>query len=204
MDRRVVDLVFLDKLRGIAQEGLHYARASSDRRRYQRLMHLATSAYAGLSGLPPEEIGERFTRDLGYPTAKVGVDAAVFHDGDAVPRLLLIRRADSGRWALPGGWIDPGETAERALAREVVEETGVMVVVRQVIAVNSQLPQPGSSPHTSIHLLYRCEVTAGTPHSTAEAAEAVYQDPRTVNDWHGDHGRWAEQAVEWLGAGRER
>ncbi|HEV2929348.1 MAG TPA: NUDIX hydrolase N-terminal domain-containing protein, partial [Propionibacteriaceae bacterium] len=69
MDRQVVDLVFLDELRGIAQQGLRYTRDPSDQLRYRRLLELATSAYAGLSGLAPEEIGERFARELGYPTA---------------------------------------------------------------------------------------------------------------------------------------
>jgi ADP-ribose pyrophosphatase YjhB (NUDIX family) len=199
MDRQVVDLVFLDELRGIAQQGLRYARDPSDQQRYQRLMHLAASAYAGLSGLAPEEVGERFARELGYPTAKVGVDAAVY--ADVGQGLLLIRRADTGRWALPGGWVDPGETAEQALAREVVEETGLTVAVREVLAVNSQLPQPDSSPHTSIHLVYRCEVTDGTPGATTEAREVAYRDPRAIHDWHGDHGRWALQAVEQRAVG---
>lgn len=45
--------------------------------------------------------------------------------------LLLVRRArepGQGKWGLPGGFIDRGETAEQALAREVVEETKLKVV----------------------------------------------------------------------------
>lgn len=46
--------------------------------------------------------------------------------------LLLIRRGHApsrGRWSLPGGRVEPGETAEQALAREMTEETGLVVEV---------------------------------------------------------------------------
>ena len=42
-------------------------------------------------------------------------------------RLLLIRRADSGKWALPGGTLEWGETLRSAITREVFEETGARV-----------------------------------------------------------------------------
>jgi len=200
MDRHVVDLVLLDEIRGIAQQGLRYAGSPHDQQRYQRLAQLVSGAYARLTGLAPGEVSQRFARELGYPTAKVGVDAAIFGHVNGDPTVLLIRRAGSGRWALPGGWVDPGETAEQALAREVLEETSLSVSVGGLIAVNSQLPQPDSSPHTSVHLLYHCEPTAGTPGSTAEATLVAYCAPRATRDWHGDHQRWALQAVQWRSA----
>lgn len=58
----------------------------------------------------------------GWP--RCGASAAVFRDG----AVLLIERAKGalkGRWSLPGGHIEPGETAHAAAAREVLEETGV-------------------------------------------------------------------------------
>lgn len=51
---------------------------------------------------------------------------------DETGRLLLVRRAhapDAGLWSLPGGRLEPGETAEQAAAREVAEETGLQVVI---------------------------------------------------------------------------
>jgi 8-oxo-dGTP diphosphatase len=53
---------------------------------------------------------------------------AVVHD--AAGRLLLIRRGHPphrGLWSLPGGRVEPGESVEQAVEREVLEETGLVV-----------------------------------------------------------------------------
>lgn len=52
----------------------------------------------------------------------VGIAAAA-HTAD--DRWLLIRRSDSGEWALPGGTLEWGETLQSAITRELAEETGV-------------------------------------------------------------------------------
>lgn len=56
---------------------------------------------------------------------------------DAAGRLLLVRRGHEpslGLWSLPGGRIDPGESAAEAAAREVHEETGLEVTVGPLLA----------------------------------------------------------------------
>lgn len=44
-------------------------------------------------------------------------------------RLLVARRADNGRWELPGGKREPGESLAQCLAREIAEELGAKVAV---------------------------------------------------------------------------
>jgi ADP-ribose pyrophosphatase YjhB (NUDIX family) len=53
---------------------------------------------------------------------------------DEAGRILLVRQADSGKWSTPGGAIEPGETPEQAVIREVQEETGLAIVVNELLA----------------------------------------------------------------------
>lgn len=190
-----MDLRTADELRAIAQRGLQYARDDYDRERYGRILELAARPYAQAAGLPDAAIVERFRTEVGYPTAKVGTDAAIF---DEDGRLLLIERPDSGKWALPGGWVDPGQSAEETVVKEVLEETTLSAVARCVIAVNTQLPTAANGPHTSVHVLYHCEMFgAQQPATTAEARRVEFCQRGEIRDWHQDHGDWAEQAWEW-------
>jgi ADP-ribose pyrophosphatase YjhB (NUDIX family) len=62
-------------------------------------------------------------------------------------RLLLIKRGHepgTGLWSLPGGRIEPGETHQQALAREVLEETGLTVECGRLLG-SVELPGTGGS-----------------------------------------------------------
>lgn len=52
-------------------------------------------------------------------------------------KVLLTRRTDNGQWCLPGGRMEPGESAVEACAREVWEETGLRIRVERLIGVYS-------------------------------------------------------------------
>ena len=59
--------------------------------------------------------------------------------------ILMVRRAVEtgyGRWSMPGGYVDRGEVVEMAAAREVWEETGLVVAVRQLVGVFSDAGHP--------------------------------------------------------------
>lgn len=49
--------------------------------------------------------------------------------------LLLVRGLDDGRWTLPGGWAEVGETPRAAVEKEVREESGFVVRAERVLAV---------------------------------------------------------------------
>ncbi|MER7166737.1 NUDIX domain-containing protein [Micromonospora sp. NPDC000207] len=83
--------------------------------------------HAVRDGLPvnPVEVTGRIGRDLGRWGENPAADPIVVADTPDGPQVLLIRRDDCGQWAIPGGMVDPGETAPTALVRELREETGV-------------------------------------------------------------------------------
>ena len=62
-------------------------------------------------------------------------DAVIFDSSRA--KVLLTRRSDNGQWCLPGGAMHPGESVTECCAREVLEETGLVVRVGRLIGVYS-------------------------------------------------------------------
>ncbi|WP_255622852.1 NUDIX domain-containing protein [Pseudonocardia sp. DSM 110487] len=67
----------------------------------------------------------RTGRNLGKWGENAAADPIVVAGAGEDRHILLIRRRDRGVWAIPGGMVDPGETAPAALVRELREETGV-------------------------------------------------------------------------------
>ena len=74
----------------------------------------------------------------------MAVGAVIVEDG----RLLLVQRAKdpgAGQWAVPGGQVEPGESLEQAVRREVAEEVGVAVDVGDVAWAGESIG-PGHPP----------------------------------------------------------
>ena len=80
---------------------------------------------------------------------------------DALGRALVLRRAagstGAGRWCLPGGKIDYGDTAEQAATRELEEETGLRVVALTFLFYQDSLPSAPGRMHC-INLYFACKV----------------------------------------------
>jgi ADP-ribose pyrophosphatase YjhB (NUDIX family) len=109
-----------------------------------------------------------------YPTPKVDVRGVVFRDH----RILLVRELSDGRWAVPGGWADVGESLSEAVVREVREESGYETRAVKLLAVaNLGRYQDGRSLRPNIYKLFvRCELVAEEPGGVdgAEIAEARF------------------------------
>ncbi|HET8645583.1 MAG TPA: NUDIX hydrolase [Vicinamibacteria bacterium] len=103
----------------------------------------------------------------------MGVGAVVVDEG----RVLLIRRGKEplrGRWLVPGGTVEWGETLEEALVREVQEETGLLVRPREMVAVLDRIHREGEAVlHHFVIVDYLCERVAGTLRAGSDADEAA-------------------------------
>lgn len=76
-----------------------------------------------------------YYRDSAAPRANSIVVAATAFVLDETDRVLMIRRTDSGLYAIPGGQLEIGETISQTVVREVKEETGLDVEPVRVIGI---------------------------------------------------------------------
>jgi 8-oxo-dGTP diphosphatase len=100
------------------------------------------------------------------------VGGVVIHEG----RVLLIRRGKEplrGRWVIPGGTVELGETLEEALVREMAEETGLEVVPGEMLTAFDRIQwEQGAVQYHYVILDYLCAYVRGEA-SAASDAEAV-------------------------------
>jgi ADP-ribose pyrophosphatase YjhB (NUDIX family) len=90
---------------------------------------------------------------------------------DRTGRLLLIQRGhepEAGRWSLPGGRVEPGESDRQALVREVHEETGLVVTPGRLVGT-AERPWPGG--RVLVIRDYAAEVTSGDLTAGDDAAD---------------------------------
>jgi ADP-ribose pyrophosphatase YjhB (NUDIX family) len=105
------------------------------------------------------------------------VGGIVFVDG----RVLLIKRRFeplAGRWSLPGGALEVGETLAEGLAREMKEETGLDVEVGPVVDVFDRITRDAQGRPRFHYVLvdFLCTARAGTPIAGSDVAEVALVD----------------------------
>lgn len=134
------------ELQAMAQTGLTYCRDPWDIERYQRIRAMAAQMLAGGAGLDAQRVLPWFAGESGHATPKLDVRTACFRDDGDGARVLLVRERSDGRWTLPGGWVDVGESAAEAAVRETREEAGCTVRITRLLALydNRRHPHPPS------------------------------------------------------------
>lgn len=131
---------------------------------------------------------------------KLTVDAVLLR----ADQVLLIRRGREpfkGSWALPGGFVDAGETVERACLRELAEETGLKGLIVDLLGVYSD---PARDPrHHTVSVVFVCGVGGLLPGIDAgdDAEEAAWFPLDALPPLAFDHGRICEDAQSWLARG---
>lgn len=195
-EARLDVFALIDEVQAVARTGLHFTENPFDRERYTRLLEAAQREYATGTSLGGDDLRRRFEGEIGYVTAKVGADAAVFDDNE---RLLLVHRADDSKWGLISGWVDPNESPERTVVRELAEEAGVAARVERLAGVFFRAARAGEHPHGTVSIVYLCTIVAGTPrpqlHEVTEVAWRAIDDVGAT-EWHHHHESLARAALD--------
>jgi ADP-ribose pyrophosphatase YjhB (NUDIX family) len=129
------------------------------------------------AAVEPELIVDRWSAETGYVTPKVGLAAAI-HDEHG--RVLLLQRPDSGNWSLPAGFAEVGESPAGGLAREVAEETGLIVVPRRLLGLYDSWLHGSTNPQHIYAVVFVCEARGGTLQLTPEALDLGFYGPDTL------------------------
>ena len=164
--------LWADQLRDMSASGLLFSKSIYDRENYETIQTIAMQMLAlataqSLDQLEPLRVPifERIT-----PLC-VG-DAAIIDD---LGKILLIRRADNHKWAMPGGALSVGETPAQGAVREAFEETGVRCKPIAFVGVHDSRLCGTIAPFHLYQFCFLCEpLNSGKPeHAPTHAAEVL-------------------------------
>ncbi len=117
--------------------------------------------------------GNRIARNA---KLRAGASASIFNE--TRDKILLTKRTDNGRWCLPSGAIDPGESVSEACVREVDEETGLKVEVVRLIGVysdpNLAVQYADGNLYQILAFSFEAKVIGGTLGLSNETTDAGY------------------------------
>lgn len=124
------------------------------------------------------------------------VDIIIYKDG----KILLIKRKNPPHgWALPGGFVDEGETVEQAAVREAKEETGLDVELQALLYVYSD-PKRDPRQHT-LSVVFTAQ-SDGEAQAADDATDLGYFSLDALPKLVFDHAQIASDFQEFLRSGK--
>ncbi len=174
MDNTALWLHWAQELQGLAQAGLYYAKDNPfDTERYTRIREIAAEMVSRHTELPVETVRDLFCGGVGYQTPKIDTRAAVIRDG----RILLVKER-TGRWALPGGWVDEDLSVRENAVKEVREEAGLTVTADRIVAVLDRKKHHKPVYAYNITMFFvACTALGGTFRPNSETEESGWFTP---------------------------
>jgi ADP-ribose pyrophosphatase YjhB (NUDIX family) len=144
------------RLKAISHLGLTYANNEYDIERYSELQQISIEMMQLVTGVPLETLAGYFSEKKEYITPKVDVRAVIFNNENEI---LLVREKADGKWSLPGGWADIGQTPTEVAVREVLEETGFNVKPVKLLAVLDKRCHPHPPQLDYVYKIFiQCEI----------------------------------------------
>ena len=117
---------------------------------------------------------------------RIRVSATSLIFDDARENVLLTRRSDNGRWCLPGGGMDPGESAEETCIKETLEETGLEIRVTRLVGIYTSpdviIEYEDGNRWKSVGINFEAEVTGGKLSESDETIELGYFPVDSLGD----------------------
>lgn len=151
----------------LSRSGLAYSQNPFDLDRYKKLDELGAKIVSQNTDLSLEDVQRSFSMQAGYPTPKVDIRGVLIEDG----KLLMVRELTDGKWSMPGGWADLGDSPAEVVIREVWEESGYEVKVRKLIGVfNGKLLEPLDFYH-AYKMVFICDRVGGEARTSFESPE---------------------------------
>jgi ADP-ribose pyrophosphatase YjhB (NUDIX family) len=161
------------ELAAMAKTGLEFVTNEYDSDRFRRMTTIAEEMAA--MTIDAQFTPERpYLADVGIASPKVGCSVAAFDDAG---RVVLIKRADNGRWALPGGYAEVGSPPSDNALRELHEETGFHAKLERLVGVYDNKSLGGVSPYQFYICCFRARITGGDATPSSETPEVVLADP---------------------------
>ncbi len=195
--------LWADRLRDISSVGLMFADNIYHRQRYEALQDIALEMFALATGEIPEQLEPLRATVIRQPSAISTADAAII---DETGRILLIRRADNGQWAMPGGLLEVGETAAEGAVREAFEESGVRCEPVALASIHDSRLCGTVSAHHLYHFLFLCRPlddglpVASASHANETLGMAWFTEADLPSPLHAGHAKRIPEAYRvWRG-----
>ena len=140
--------------------GLRYTENLHDTEAFRAVQTIAMEMLGLAADEPMSRIEPLRATVFARPSPLAVSDAAII---DAQGRMLLIRRADNAMWAMPGGFLTPGETPAQGTVREVLEETGLPCRPLSLVGVFDSRFCGTVSPYHLYQFVFLCEPLGPIP-----------------------------------------
>ena len=158
------------ELQSIAQAGITYGKDIYGIERYERIREISAEMIAYKTDISTEKVRNLFCNESGYQTPKLDTRAVIFENG----KILLVKE-NTGKWSLPGGWVEVNLSVKENTIKEVKEEAGLDITADRIIAIQDRAKH--NLPiyaYGVCKIFVLCTVIGGTFKENIETTEFSY------------------------------